>query len=150
MSTKMDEDDWKRTRLRCSAPACRGVDGRPRTIAALPRGASFLHRLENVRWRALPERAWPFGWNSVWKRFRSLDGKAGVFEAFFDTLASCMSSTADLIRQMFDLDHRARSCVGGREQKGARRTSAGAQRVAASPRRSTQNRTPQATSSPST
>ena len=35
-------------------------------------------------------------WNSVWKRFDRLS-KAGVFEAFFGTLAS-MSSTAHLIR----------------------------------------------------
>ena len=45
----------------------------------------------------LPER---FGhWNSVWKRFDRLS-KAGVFEAFFDTLAE-MSASAHLI-QMFD------------------------------------------------
>lgn len=53
--------------------------------------------VENVRWRALPERFGP--WNSVGKRFDRLS-KAGVFEAFFDTLAS-MSSSARLI-QMFD------------------------------------------------
>ena len=48
--------------------------------------------LENVRWRALPER---FGhWNTVWKRFDRLS-KAGVFEAFFDTLAA-MSPLAHL------------------------------------------------------
>jgi transposase len=35
--------------------------------------------VENMRWRALPER---FGhWNSVWKRFNRLS-KAGVCEAF--------------------------------------------------------------------
>jgi transposase len=38
-------------------------------------------------------------WNSVWKRFDSLS-KAGVFEAFFDALAS-VSASAHLI-QMFD------------------------------------------------
>jgi transposase len=38
-------------------------------------------------------------WNSVWKRFDRLS-KAGVFEAFFDTLAA-MSSTAHIL-QMFD------------------------------------------------
>ena len=46
----------------------------------------------------------------MWKRFDRLS-KAGVFEAFFDTLAA-MSSSAHLI-QMFELNHRARACVGG-------------------------------------
>ena len=86
--------------------------------------AAFLEALhfftvENVRWRALPER---FGhWNSVWKRFDRLS-KAGVFEAFFDTLAS-MSSTAHLI-QMFELHHRALLTCRRPEQRGARRPSA--------------------------
>eukprot|EP01033_Poteriospumella_lacustris_P020971 gene20971-15477_t len=53
--------------------------------------------VENVRWRALPKE---YGnWNTVWKRFERLS-KAGVFEAFFDALAS-MSPSAHLI-QMFD------------------------------------------------
>jgi transposase len=47
--------------------------------------ALYVFTVENVRWRALPERFGP--WNSVWKRFDRLS-KAGVFEAFFDTLAS--------------------------------------------------------------
>ena len=51
----------------------------------------------------------------MWKRFDRLS-KAGVFEAFFDTLAS-MSSTARLI-QMFDSTAGARSCVGGRSKRG--------------------------------
>jgi transposase len=53
--------------------------------------------VENVRWRALPERFGP--WNSVWKRFDRLS-KAGVFEALFEVSAS-MSSSAHFI-QMFD------------------------------------------------
>ena len=103
--------------LGCFAPACRVVGGRLRTIAASSRRCiSSLSR--TFRWRALPER---FGhWNSVWKRFDRLS-KAGVFEAFFDTLAS-MSSTAHLI-QMFDSTIVARMCRRpGR--KGARRASA--------------------------
>src|SRR5271156_5692655 len=59
--------------------------------------ALHVFTVENVRRRALPERFGP--WNSVWKRFDRLS-KAGVFEAFFDALAS-MSSSAHLI-QMFD------------------------------------------------
>ena len=58
----------------------------------------------------LPERFGPC--NRVWKRFDRLS-KAGVFEAFFDTLAS-MSSSAHLIR----LDDRARARVCGRSKGG--------------------------------
>src|ERR1700712_955239 len=63
--------------------------------------ASFSKRctltVNNVAWRALPAE---FGrWNSVWKRFWRLR-EAGVFEAFFETLAN-LSETAHLI-QMFD------------------------------------------------
>ena len=95
MSTRMDEDDWAHTLavFRACLPrrGRKGKDDR-RFLEAL-----HFFTVENVRWRALPER---FGhWNSVWKRFDRLS-KAGVFEAFFDTLAS-MSSTAHLI-QMFD------------------------------------------------
>jgi transposase len=73
-----------RTRLQCSAPACsrrgRRAEDNRRFLEAL-----HFFTVENVRWRALPER---FGhWNSVGKRFDRLS-KAGVFEAFFDTLAS--------------------------------------------------------------
>jgi transposase len=82
----------------------------------------------------------------VWKRFDRLS-KAGVFEAFFDTLAS-MSSTAHLI-QMFDSTI-VRAHVSAAGAKGGKKNKRLGARVAASPRRSTQNRTPQATSSPST
>ena len=105
MSTKMDEDDWTHT----LAVFCACLPRRGRKAEDDRRFLEALHffTVENVRWRALPER---FGhWNSVWKRFDRLS-KAGVFEAFFDTLAS-MSSTAHLI-QMFDLNHRARVSGG--------------------------------------
>ena len=95
MSTKMDEDDWACTLAvfrACLPRRGRRAEDDRRFLEAL-----HFFTVENVRWRALPER---FGhWNSVWKRFDRLS-KAGVFEAFFDTLAS-MSSTAHLI-QMFD------------------------------------------------
>ena len=106
--------------------------------------ALHFFTIENVRWRALPER---FGhWNSVWKRFDRLS-KAGVFEAFFDTLAS-MSSTAHLI-QMFDSTI-VRAHVSAAGAKGGKTAKRSDVRAAASPRKSTQNRTPPATSSPST
>ena len=106
MSTKMDEDDWAHTLTvfrACLPRRGRKADDDRRFLEAL-----HFFTVENVRWRALPER---FGyWNSVWKRFDRLS-KAGVFEAFFDTLAS-MSSTAHHHSDV-RLDHRARACVGG-------------------------------------
>ena len=111
MSTKMDEDDWAHTLA--VFRACLPRRGRKAEDDRRFLGALHFFTVENVRWRALPER---FGhWNSVWKRFDRLS-KAGVFEAFFDMLAS-MSSTAHLI-QMFELDDRARSCVSSRSKRG--------------------------------
>lgn len=95
MSTHMNEEDWDLTLA--VFRACRPRRGRKATDDRLFLEAMHFFTVENVRWRVLPER---FGaWNSVWKRFDRLS-KAGVFEAFFDTLAS-MSSSAHLI-QMFD------------------------------------------------
>ena len=95
MSTKMDEDDWKHTLA--VFRACLPRRGRKAEDDRHFLEALHFFTVENVRWRALPER---FGhWNSVWKHFDRLS-KAGVFEAFFDTLAS-MSSTAHLL-QMFN------------------------------------------------
>ena len=141
MSTMMDNDDWARTLA--VFRAC--LPRRGRKAADDRRFLEALHffTVENVGWRALPER---FGhWNSVWKRFDRLS-KAGVFEAFFDTLAS-MSSTAHLI-QMFDSTI-VRAHVSAAGAKGGKKARRSAARAAASPRKSTQNRTPPATSSPS-
>src|SRR5450755_1201181 len=142
MSTKMNDEDWTHTLavFRACLPrrGRKAVDDR-RFLEAL-----HFFTVENVRGRAPPER---FGrWNSVWKRFDRLS-KAGVFEAFFDTLAT-MSSTAHLL-QMFDstIVRAHVSAAGAKGGKKARRSGA---RVAASPRKSTQNRTPPGISSPST
>src|ERR1700721_552132 len=86
---------------RLGAHAC-GVPGLPapprpesRGRPPLPRGASFLHRGE----RSLARSAGAL-W-SLEQRVETLRlSKGGVFEAFFDALAS-MSSTAHLL-QMFD------------------------------------------------
>ena len=141
MSTKMDEDDWAHTLAvfrACLPRRERKAEDDRRFLEAL-----HFFTVENVRWRALPER---FGhWNSVWKRFDRLS-KAGVFEAFFDTLAS-MSSTAHLI-QMFDSTV-VRAHVSAAGAKGGKKARRSDIRAAASPRKSTQNRTPPATSSPS-
>ena len=80
MSTKMDENDWAHTLAvfrACLPRRGRKAEDDRRFLEAL-----HFFTVENVRWRALPER---FGhWNSVWKRFDRLS-KAGVFEAFLDT-----------------------------------------------------------------
>ena len=142
MSTKMNDEDWAHTLAvfrACLPRRGRRAEDDRRFLEAL-----HFFTVENVRWRALPERFGP--WNSVWKRFDRLS-RAGVFEAFFDTLAS-MSATAHLL-QMFDSTVvRAHvSAAGAKGGKKGRRSSA---RGAASPRKSMQNRTPPATSSPST
>ena len=92
---------------------------------------SALHyfAVHNITWRALPAE---FGnWNSVWKRFWRLS-QSGVFEAFFDALAS-MSETAHLV-QMFDSTVvRAHvSAAGAKGGKTIRRSAAHA--VASRPR----------------
>ena len=124
--------------------ACLPRRGRKAVDDRLFLEALHLFSVENVRWRALPER---FGlWNSVWKRFDRLS-QAGVFEAFFDTLAS-MSDTARLV-QMFDPTIvRAHVSAAG-AKRGSTDKHAAAPAVA-SPRRSTPSPTPLATSSPST
>src|SRR5918912_2678051 len=95
MLTCMSDEDWTRV-LELSRPcrSRRGAKGRDdrRFLEAIHSFAGHT-----VTWRALPE---AFGnWNSVWKRFWRLS-RAGVFEAFFDALAS-LSRTAHLV-QMFD------------------------------------------------
>ena len=99
--------------------------------------------LHNVTWRALPKE---FGnWNSVWKRFWRLR-EAGVFEAFFETLAS-LSRTAHLV-QMFDSTI-VRAHVSAAGAKGGKQARRSAARAAASRRRSTSRATSTARLSPS-
>jgi transposase len=92
MSTKMNDEDWRHTLAvfrACLPRRGRKANDDRRFLEAL-----HFFTVENVRWRALPDRFGP--WSSVWKRFDRLS-KAGVFEAFFDALAS-MSSSAHLSR----------------------------------------------------
>lgn len=142
MSTRMDEADWDHTLE--AFRAC--LPRRGRKAANDRRFLEALHffTLENVRWRALPDRFGP--WNSVWKRFDRLS-KAGVFEAFFDTLAS-MSSSAHLI-QMFDSTI-VRAHVSAAGAKGGSKIRRSAARAAGSRRKSTLNQMHRAPSSPST
>jgi len=141
MSTKMDEEDWAHTLL--VFRACLPRRGRKAEDDRLFLEALHFFTVENVRWRALPER---FGhWNSVWKRFNRLS-KAGVFEAFFDALAS-MSASAHLV-QMFDSTI-IRAHVSAAGAKGGKKVKRSDARAAVSPRKSTPKRTVRARSSPS-
>ena len=128
MSTKMSAADWAHslTVFRACLPR-RGAKGRDDRLFL---EALHYFAVHNLTWRALPER---FGnWNSVWKRFDRLS-KAGVFEAFFDTLAG-MSSTAHLI-QMFDSTV-VRAHVSAAGAKGGRKIRRWGVRAAVSPPKS--------------
>ncbi|KQU92573.1 transposase [Mesorhizobium sp. Root102] len=139
MSTRMTETDWANT-LEVFR-ACLPRRGRKAADDRLFLEAMHFFTVENVRWRALPGR---FGhWNSVWKRFDRLS-KAGVFEAFFDTLAE-MSASAHLI-QMFDSTI-VRAHVSAAGAKGGNKARRSAARAAGSQRKSTPKRTIRATSS---
>ena len=142
MSTRMNEEDWDHTLT--VFRACLPRRGRKGANDRLFLEALHFFTLENVRWRALPEH---FGhWNSVWKRFDRLS-KAGVFEAFFETLAA-MSASAHLI-QMFDSTI-VRAHVSAAGAKGGRKVRRSDARAAGSRPKSTPNRIVPGTSSPST
>lgn len=142
MSTRMDEEDW--AHVLAVFRACLPHRGRKAEDDRLFLEALHFFTVENVRWRALPER---FGhWNSVWKRFDRLS-KAGVFEAFFDTLAS-MSASAHLI-QMFDSTI-VRAHVSAADAKGGKRGKRSGARAAASRRKSMRKPMLRARSSAST
>ena len=95
MLTRMTDADWAPVvEIVRACRSRRGDKGRDdRTFLE----AMHYFLVHNITWRALPA---TFGkWNSVWKRFWRLS-QAGVFEAFFEALAS-LSPTAHLV-QMFD------------------------------------------------
>ena len=105
------DDGWRAARavvleVFAAARSRRGDKGRNdrRFLEAL-----HYFTLHNITWRALPAE---FGkWNSIWKRFGRLS-RTGVFEAFFEALAS-LSRTAHLV-QMFDSTIvRAHVCAAG-------------------------------------
>ena len=129
MSTKMSEADWDVALevFRASLPR-RGAKARNDRLFL---EALHYFSVHNISWRALPER---FGnWNSVWKRFDRLS-KAGVFEAFFDHLAS-LSPSAHLV-QMFDSTV-VRAHVSAAGAKGGNKARRWAAREAGSRRKST-------------
>ncbi len=133
MSTRMSEEDWEHTLL--VFRACLPRRGRKAADDRRFLEAMHFFTVENVRWRALPKE---YGhWNTVWKRFDRLS-KAGVFEAFFDTLAA-MSPSAHLI-QMFDSTI-VRAHVSAAGAKGGRKVRRSVARAAGSRPKSTENRT---------
>jgi transposase len=91
----MTEEPWTLVadifRQVCPRRGERGHDDL-RCLQALP-----YFTVHNITWRALPQAFGP--WNSVWQRVWRRS-RAGVFEAFFQLLASCRA-TAALI-QLFD------------------------------------------------
>ena len=142
MLTRMTEDDWAvALAVFRAARSRRGDKGRDdrKFLEAM-----HYFTLNNVSWRALPAEFGP--WNSVWKRFWRLR-EAGVFEAFFETLAG-LSTTAHLV-QMFDSTV-VRAHVSAAGAKGGRPVRRSAARGAASRPRSTSRPTSTASLSPST
>ena len=128
MLTRMSEAEWALVvRVFRACRSRRGGKGRDdrRFLEAL-----HYFTVHDVTWRALPAE---FGnWNSVWKRFWRLS-RAGVFEAFFDALAS-LSDSAHLV-QMFDSTV-VRAHVSAAGAKGGRRAKPSAARTVASRRKS--------------
>jgi transposase len=128
MSTKMTDGDWENALVvfRTSLPRRGAKDRDDRLFLE----ALHYFSVHNITWRALPKR---FGkWNSVWKRFDRLS-KAGVFEAFFDSLAD-LSSSAHLV-QMFDSTV-VRAHVSAAGAKGGRKIRRSAARGVGSRRKS--------------
>ena len=140
MLTGMTEADWDLAvmvfRSVCSRRGDKGRDDR-KFLEAL-----HYFAVNTVTWRALPAE---YGlWTSVWKRFWRLS-KVGVFEAFFETLAS-LSESARLV-QMFDSTVvRAHVSAAGAKGDSPRRRSVA--RAAASRLKSTSRPTVTATPSP--
>ena len=129
MLTGMTDADWEHVvEIFRACRSRRGDKGRDdRTFLE----ALHYFAVHNITWRALPA---TFGrWNSVWKRFWRLS-QAGVFEAFFEALAS-LSRTAHLVQMFGSTVVRAHvSAAGAKGGSTARRWAA---RAGASRRRST-------------
>jgi transposase len=128
MLTKLTEENWTILLRVFEASLPRRGDKAKNNRRFLE--ALVYFTVHNVTWRALPAE---FGnWNSVWKRFWRLS-HSGVFELFFETLAS-LSETAHLV-QMFDSTV-VRAHVSAAGAKGGSRMSPSVGRAAAFPRKS--------------
>ncbi len=142
MLTGMTDADWtKVVEIFRACRSRRGDKGRDdrRFLEAI-----HYFSVHNITWRALPA---TFGkWNSIWKRFWRLS-QAGVFEAFFEALAS-LSRTAHLV-QMFDSTV-VRAHVSAAGAKGGSTAKRWVARVGASRPRSTSRSISMACRSPFT
>ncbi len=128
MLTRMTDADW--VQVVEIFRACRSRRGDKGRDDGKFLEAIHYFAVHNITWRALPAM---FGqWNSVWKRFWRLS-QAGVFEAFFEALAS-LSRTAHLV-QMFDSTV-VRAHVSAAGAKGGKTTKPWAARAGASRPRS--------------
>ena len=129
MLTGMTDADWAQVvEIFRACRSRRGDKGRDdrRFLEAIPDFA-----VHTITWRALPA---TFGkWNSLWKRFWRLS-PAGVFEAFFEALAS-LSRTAHLVQMCDSTVVRAHVSAAG--AKGGNTARPWAARVGASRPRST-------------
>jgi transposase len=129
MLTGMTDADWTQgVEIFRACRSRRGGKGRD--------DRRFLEAIHDFSVHTITGRALPatFGtWNSVWKRFCRLS-QAGVFEAFFEALAS-LSRTAHLV-QMFDSTV-GRAHVSAAGAKGGNRARRWAARAGASRPRST-------------
>ena len=142
MSTKMDEEDWAYTltvfRACLSRRGRKGNDDR-RFLEAL-----HFFTVENVRWRALPERFGP--WKQRMETLRPIEQGWGLRSLL---RRACRDEFAAHLIQMFDSTIVC-AHVSAAGAKGGRKGRRSVARAAASPRKSTRNRTPPAISSPST
>lgn len=130
MLTRMTDEDW--AVALDVFHACRSRRGDKGRDDSKFLEAMHYFTVHNITWRALPAE---FGSrSSVWKRFWRLR-QAGVFELFFETLAS-LSRTAHLV-QMFDSTV-VRAHVSAAGAKGGSRATPSGAHAAASPPRSTQ------------
>jgi transposase len=128
MLTGMTDADW--TQVIEIFRACRSRRGDKGRDDRRFLEAIHYFSVHNITWRALPA---TFGkWNSIWKRFWRLS-QAGVFEAFFEALAS-LSRTAHLV-QMFDSSV-VRAHVSAAGAKGGRTAKRWVARAGASQRKS--------------
>ena len=89
MLTKMTEEDW--VLVHEVFDACRSRRGDKGRDDRKFLEALHYFTVHNITWRALPAE---FGsWNSIWKRFWRLS-RSGVFETFFEALASLSDASS--------------------------------------------------------
>jgi transposase len=141
MLTRLSQEEWALVLKVFRSCLPRRGDNRRDDRKFLEALHSFT--VHDITWRALPA---AFGnWNSIWKRFWRVS-RSGVFEAFFDALAS-LSGAAHLVQMFESTVVRAHVSAAGAKGGGRARRS-GAHAAACRPG-STSRPTSTAISSPS-